>query len=176
MTLNISVSWKYRNWIELKSKIKNLALAGIISTVILDVMIATVLCTYLVRQEVEGRKARRLVRRVLFFAINTGLASSVISTLNLAMFLAFPDTMIFLSLTMIYTKVYANALLANLNAREHLRGSLDRGNADSVSFNLSALRTNTIAFIHHPPIDQAGREGVSTISNTNQTQESLDKG
>ena len=35
---------------------QNLALAGIISTVILDVTIATVLCTYLVRQEVEGRK------------------------------------------------------------------------------------------------------------------------
>ncbi|KAF5323919.1 hypothetical protein D9611_008418 [Ephemerocybe angulata] len=140
------VSWKHRTWISLKTSIRPLALAGIITSVLLDTTIASVLCLFLVRhvREVEGKKTRRLVRKLLVFAINTGLASSLLSILNLAMFFAFPDTMIFLCLTLIYSKVYANALLANLNSREHLRCSLESSpsDCDAVSLNLSAFKTD----------------------------------
>ncbi|KAF6750564.1 hypothetical protein DFP72DRAFT_511465 [Ephemerocybe angulata] len=161
------VSWKHRTWISLKTSIRPLALAGIITSVLLDTTIASVLCLFLVRhvREVEGKKTRRLVRKLLVFAINTGLASSLLSILNLAMFFAFPDTMIFLCLTLIYSKVYANALLANLNSREHLRCSLESSpsDCDAVSLNLSAFKTCT-------PRPQSGRSmELHTIHPWNET-------
>jgi len=63
------------------------------------------------------------------------------SIVNIVTFFAFPDTLIFLGSNFIFTKVYANALLANLNARESLRG---RGHIrdGTISVNWSALRTN----------------------------------
>ncbi|KAF8646292.1 hypothetical protein AX16_007278, partial [Volvariella volvacea WC 439] len=62
------------------------------------------------------------------------------STVNIVTFFAFPNTMIFLGTNFIFTKVYANALLANLNARASLRG---RGYVSeaTLSLNLSALLT-----------------------------------
>lgn len=147
------VSWKYRTWIQLKQGIRPLALAGIFFTVLTDTLIASVLCIALMRQirEVEGKRTRKLVRRVLIFAVNTGLACSLLSLCNLAIFFALPDTMIFLALTLIYTKVYANALFANLNAREHENRSRPRhcNKGESVSINLS-----TLSRTHHTTASQ----------------------
>ncbi|KAF5387094.1 hypothetical protein D9615_002054 [Tricholomella constricta] len=63
------------------------------------------------------------------------------STVNIVTFFAFPDTLIFLGSNFLFTKIYANALLANLNARESLRG---RGyiKEGTITLNWSALRTN----------------------------------
>ncbi|KAJ3505614.1 hypothetical protein NLJ89_g7326 [Agrocybe chaxingu] len=107
--------------------------------VFLDGFIATILCVYLLKQKTKGREMRRLVRRIVVFAINTGLASSILSIVNIVTFLALPNTMIFLGTNFIFTKVYANCLLANLNARKSLRGKgyLEDG---TLSLNLSALR------------------------------------
>ncbi|TEB21414.1 hypothetical protein FA13DRAFT_1741883 [Coprinellus micaceus] len=145
------VSWKHRTWLELKVAMKPLALSGIITTILLDAIIAIVLCAFLFKhRDVEGRHTRKLVKKVGLYAINTGLVSSVLSVCNLAMFLAYPDTMVFLSLTMIYTKVYANALLGNLNAREHLRCTVRSGSdCNTLSLNLSALRTTSARYLSH---------------------------
>jgi hypothetical protein len=65
---------------------KPLALSGIIATILLDAIIAIVLCAFLFKhRDVEGRHTRKLVKKVGLYAINTGLVSSVLSVCNLAM-------------------------------------------------------------------------------------------
>lgn len=65
---------------------KSLALSGIITTILLDAIIAFLLCAFLFKhRDVETRQTRTLVRKVGLYAINTGLASSIMSICNLAM-------------------------------------------------------------------------------------------
>ena len=65
---------------------KPLALSGIITTILLDAIIAFVLCAFLFKhRDIEGSHTRRLVKKVGLYAINTGLVSSVLSVCNLAM-------------------------------------------------------------------------------------------
>jgi hypothetical protein len=136
------VSFRFEFWAE-RAEMRPLALAGTALCVILDGLIATILCVYLLKQRAIGKRVRRLVKRIIIFAINTGLASSILSIVNVVTFIALPNTMIFLGTNFIFTKVYANCLLANLNARDSLRG---RGFVDdgTLSLNLSALRGGTM--------------------------------
>ena len=79
------VSWKHRTWLGLKVAMKPLALSGIITTILLDAIIAFVLCVFLFKhRDVEGRNTRKLLKKVGLYAINTGLVSSVLSVCNLA--------------------------------------------------------------------------------------------
>jgi len=142
IAISITVmSFGFALWTDERS-LNSLALAGTILLVLIDTLIASVLCIYLIKQKATGRDLRRLVRRVIIFAINTGLASSLLSILNIVVFLAFPDTMLFLATEFIFSKVYANCLLANLNARESLRGK-GYSTEGPISLNLSALRESS---------------------------------
>lgn len=65
---------------------KTLALSGIITTILLDAIIAFLLCAFLFQhRDVETKQTRTLVKKVGIYAVNTGLASSVMSIFNLAM-------------------------------------------------------------------------------------------
>ncbi|KAF8967243.1 hypothetical protein BDZ97DRAFT_542348 [Flammula alnicola] len=154
------VSFRFKVWTE-KVSLKPLALAGTVMVVFLDTLIATILCVYLLKQGATGKEFRRVVRRVVIFAINTGLASSIMSTVNIVTFLAFPNTMVFLGSNFIFTKVYANCLLANLNVRESLRGKghIEEG---TLSLNLSALQDRTLSAIVY-------REPMNSHSSANST-------
>ncbi|KDR69216.1 hypothetical protein GALMADRAFT_924903 [Galerina marginata CBS 339.88] len=157
------MSFEFTYWSE-KASMKPLALAGTVLLVLLDTLIASILCIYLVKQRATGRDLRRVVRRVIIFAINTGLASSVLSVVNLVMFFAFPETMIFLATNFIFSKVYANCLLANLNARESLRskGYLDD---DAPSLNLSALRDTVVSpIVYRGPESHIGSQPSLNMS------------
>ncbi|KAF8163818.1 hypothetical protein B0H34DRAFT_795467 [Crassisporium funariophilum] len=152
-------SFRFDLWTE-KSSMKPLALASTALCVVLDSLIAIILCVYLVKQEPKGKDLRKIVRRVVIFAINTGLASSMLSIFNVVTFLAMPDTMIFLASTFIFTKVYANILLANLNARDSLRGK-GYSNDGTLSLNLSALRTShESAIVYRDPPTTISEPGI----------------
>ncbi|KAG5637916.1 hypothetical protein H0H81_002677 [Sphagnurus paluster] len=103
-----------------------LGLAGTIMVVALDVLIATVLCVYLFLQDVES----------------TGFVCIATPCLPKSRYLT--DEL---------PPVYANALLANLNARESLRG---RGYTQdgTISVNWSALRTgyNEVIVFNDPKV------------------------
>ncbi|KAF9524467.1 hypothetical protein CPB83DRAFT_897865 [Crepidotus variabilis] len=97
------VSFKFELWTE-KADMRPLALAGTALVVALDGLIASILCVYLLKQRTTGKRLRRLVRRIIIFAVNTGLATSILSIVNVVTFVALPNTMIFLGTNFIFTK------------------------------------------------------------------------
>jgi len=146
------IAFRFELWTE-RHAMKSLGLAGTALVVVLDTLIATILCVYLLMQRATGKNVRRIVRGVCVLAINTGLTSSLLSILNIVTFFAFPNSMIFLATNFVFTKVYANCLLANLNARESLRGQgyLDEG---TITLNLSVLRRDADESVDPIAIEQ----------------------
>ncbi|RDB19339.1 hypothetical protein Hypma_013611 [Hypsizygus marmoreus] len=177
------LSFRFDLWEE-RTKLKWVGLAGTILVVVLDIIIATVLCVYLLLQNIEGKRTKKVVNRILIFAVNTGLVSSIMSITNIVTYFALPNTLIFLSSNFIFTKVYANALLANLNARESLRG---RGYTKdgTLTLNWSALRTNynDLLVLHEGESKltersisiELTRPAAVNMSGPNRTDETLDR-
>ncbi|KAF9457635.1 hypothetical protein BDZ94DRAFT_1301750 [Collybia nuda] len=166
------LSFRFEFWSQ-RNELKWIGLAGTILVVILDGIIAIVLCVYLLMQKVEGKGTRRIINRVLIFTINTGLASSLMSIVNIVTFFALPNTLIFLGTNFIFTKVYANAILANLNARKSLRGRgyLEQG---TLTLNLSALHTNDqhLLVLNEP---EGAISAPINLSNLNRTEETINE-
>ncbi|KAF5323967.1 hypothetical protein D9611_008421 [Ephemerocybe angulata] len=135
--------WRAGTWPAMKSNgsLSGSVLANNVINLVIETFIAITMLIALARHDVEGKSGRGLIRKVSILAINTGFLLSVVSLMFMVTYLAFPQTMLFMAFTMVYTKVYANVLLANLNAREHLRDfAMGERTMKSLSFNLSSFR------------------------------------
>ncbi|EMD31415.1 hypothetical protein CERSUDRAFT_119794 [Gelatoporia subvermispora B] len=66
-----------------------------------------------------------IIHTLMVYSINTCLVTSICGICCLVTFSALPDTLIFIAFFFLLSKLYLNALLANLNARRILRRSLD---------------------------------------------------
>jgi len=94
-----------------------------------DFCFAASLCYYLRRGKSGANKqTNSMVNILMIYAINTGLITSVFSLASLITFVALPNTYIFLTMYFPLSKLYANALLATLNARDWLRAGIDNAN------------------------------------------------
>lgn len=89
--------------------------------VVADFYIATSLCFFLYRlRNTVNKHTLSVVKNLMMYTVNTGLATSVVLLACFITYACLPDTLIFIALYFPSTKLYVNALLASLNARDWL--------------------------------------------------------
>ncbi|KAL7282081.1 hypothetical protein ACG7TL_003550 [Trametes sanguinea] len=86
-----------------------------------DVCIAAILCTILHNSRTGFNKSNTLINKLMVFAVNTGLLTSVCACLSLITILALPNTFVYICFFFLVGRLYSNSLMATLNARKSLR-------------------------------------------------------
>jgi len=71
-----------------------------------------------------------MVARLMFFAFNTGLPTSVSALLACICINVSPDTFTYMFFFLMLGRFYTNSLLATLNSRDHVRRLGESGNTD----------------------------------------------
>ncbi|KAJ7202984.1 hypothetical protein B0H12DRAFT_489181 [Mycena haematopus] len=99
------------------------ATLGLSATV--DLAIAAILVWYLQQGKTSFDRTSFVVARVVQYTVATGLATSLLAVGCLIVYLATPNTFIFIALHFSLGRMYTNALLATLNSRRNLRKALD---------------------------------------------------
>ncbi|KAF9492071.1 hypothetical protein BDN71DRAFT_1509759 [Pleurotus eryngii] len=92
-----------------------------------DTLITLVLF-YMLWKQRDGellRQTSQLLYRVMFIGINTGTWTALVALFALITMTVWPNSMAFVSLNLVISPIYCNTLLANLNARDYIRGARD---------------------------------------------------
>ncbi|OSD06474.1 hypothetical protein PYCCODRAFT_1474612 [Trametes coccinea BRFM310] len=97
----------------------DIALSTVTATT--DVLLSATLVTLLVRSRTGSPRSNRLINKLMFYTINTGLMTSFCAVLSLIMVLVSPATSIYVMFYYIGAHLYSVSLLATLNARAALR-------------------------------------------------------
>jgi len=112
---------------------------GLGSAAVADLLIAGSMVFFLKRARTGIPRTDSIITTLIVYAINTGLATSIVAVICVICFALMPINFIWLSFFWILGKLYANSLLANLNAREALRGP--RSRQETVILPLSQMRS-----------------------------------
>ncbi|KII84161.1 hypothetical protein PLICRDRAFT_179836 [Plicaturopsis crispa FD-325 SS-3] len=94
-----------------------------------DVIIAASLVFLLTKSRTGFKRSDTIITRLVVFTVNTGLLTSVCAISSLIAIVASPDTLIYATFYFCIGRLYANSLLATLNARKSIRG--EGGYSDS---------------------------------------------
>ncbi|TEB19313.1 hypothetical protein FA13DRAFT_1821105 [Coprinellus micaceus] len=100
---------------------------------VLDCIIAGVVVWYLVKKKDGMRVGRRMVDRLVHFAIRSGALTSLAAIAVLVTYLLFPHTLIWAGVYAFLAKLYTNSLLSALNERESLRNTMAQDSHISLS-------------------------------------------
>jgi len=103
----------------LLTKVAN-ALNGVATAV--DITITISLCTLLAMGRTGFADTDKMLLRLIFISVNTGLSSALFAFLSVILLVIFPTDLIFAALYYPLCTVYCNTLLASLNARSFVRG------------------------------------------------------
>ncbi|KAK0243657.1 hypothetical protein EDD85DRAFT_804791 [Armillaria nabsnona] len=91
----------------------------------IDFFISFAMCYYLHKSrsitEFSSTNSRLLV--LMWFVLMSGLVTSACSTVALVTYIVLPNTLVFLGVEFLLTKLYVNSLLSMLNARKRLQGA-----------------------------------------------------
>ncbi|KAF7316036.1 ANK-REP-REGION domain-containing protein [Mycena indigotica] len=98
-----------------------------------DLAIAIILVWYLRQGKTSFDRSSFVVDRIVQYTVATGLATSVLAVADLIVYLATPNTFIFIAMHFSMGRLYTNALLATLNSRQKLRQALEGGGANSLA-------------------------------------------
>ncbi|KAK7041649.1 hypothetical protein VNI00_009256 [Paramarasmius palmivorus] len=90
-----------------------------------DVYIAAVLCFLLQGSRTGFQRSDTIIRKLIMYAVNTGLLTSLCAVASLISITAAPNTFIYITFFFCIGRLYANSLLATLNARRRIRESVD---------------------------------------------------
>ncbi|KAH9854487.1 hypothetical protein C2E23DRAFT_818892 [Lenzites betulinus] len=93
---------------------------GLSTAASLDVLIAAGLCYFLRRGRSGFTSMDKIVDAITLYTIENGMLTCVTTVISLVCWLTMPTNLIFLGLHFAISKLYANSLLATLNARKSL--------------------------------------------------------
>jgi len=96
-----------------------------------DLTISLSQCYILSRSRTMFEPTNSIIRTMMLYCVNTALLTSMCSIACLVAFVVAPDGYTFLALHFLPSKLYLNALLATLNAKETLRGRVVSMSIDS---------------------------------------------
>ncbi|KAG2120689.1 uncharacterized protein F5147DRAFT_785757 [Suillus discolor] len=108
---------KYIDWIFLQW----IFTVGLSLSVFVDIMIAAFMCYFLRKNRTVVTSTIRIVDTLTLWTIRNGSMTSAAAIASLICWLVMPGNLIFLGLHFVVAKLYANSLLATLNARQHIR-------------------------------------------------------
>ncbi|PAV18916.1 hypothetical protein PNOK_0575900 [Pyrrhoderma noxium] len=86
-----------------------------------DLSIVSALCYYLHRGRSGLKESTTLVNTLILYCITTGAVSSLAHLANLILYVTMPTAFVYIGVFAFTPELYSNALLATLNARDHLR-------------------------------------------------------
>ncbi|KAI0648734.1 hypothetical protein C8Q79DRAFT_468692 [Trametes meyenii] len=109
--LNVYTTFSQFSWLDS---------AAFATTLVADSLTTTVLVITLKRSRTGITRTNRIVDRLILYAVNTGLLTSISNAVALILSIAQPDNMIYFGVCIVITKLYANSLLAVLNTRRDL--------------------------------------------------------
>ncbi|KAI1792960.1 hypothetical protein LXA43DRAFT_300493 [Ganoderma leucocontextum] len=145
-------------------QIKALSACMNIFAAVPDVAIAATLCTILYQSRTGSPKSSMLINRLMVFAINTGLLTSVCACISLVTFFVFPNTFVYICFYFLIGRLYANSLMAMLNAR---RSPRDSSNEDT-SILLREVPTTGSSLTHYNVPASPGGGRIAIRVNTTQ--------
>ncbi|KAI0344591.1 hypothetical protein BDW22DRAFT_1063395 [Trametopsis cervina] len=94
---------------------------GLVLSSVADVLIASGMCFYLKQNRTGSRELDRVIDSVIYYTIENGILTSIATILSLIFWLAMPHNLVYMGMHFAISKLYANSLLASLNARTTLR-------------------------------------------------------
>ncbi|EJF65671.1 hypothetical protein DICSQDRAFT_77347 [Dichomitus squalens LYAD-421 SS1] len=128
-----------------------------------DVAIAGCLCTILHLSRTEFSKSNALINKLMVFAVNTGLLTSICAVTSLITFFAVPNSFVYITFYYLIGRLYNNSLLATLNARRSLREGTSSGD---ISLSLRDGQAHSPASAYPVPHSQRGQNGITVRIDT----------
>ncbi|KAI0093374.1 hypothetical protein BDY19DRAFT_423122 [Irpex rosettiformis] len=121
---------------------------GLALSSVADVLIASGMCFFLRQNRTGTSDLDRIIDSVIYYTIENGLLTSIATILSLVFWLATPHNLVYMGLHFAISKLYANSLLASLNARKSLRQA-----------------HSSIRDVHRPSLGQGFPPNVRRLSN-----------
>ncbi|KAG2755482.1 hypothetical protein P692DRAFT_20767703, partial [Suillus brevipes Sb2] len=94
---------------------------GLSLSAFVDIMITAIMCYFLRKNRTIVTSTIRIIDTLTFWTIRNGSITSAAAIASLICWLVMPDNRTFLGLHFVIAKLYANSLLATLNARQQIR-------------------------------------------------------
>ncbi|EIM85530.1 uncharacterized protein STEHIDRAFT_158158 [Stereum hirsutum FP-91666 SS1] len=139
-------AFELKTYVELNTKLHELTLSINAITAATDVLIAVILCTMLHSSRTGFKRSDTMITKLIIFTVNTGLLTSIDAICGLATGAAYPNTFIYILFFFALGRLYANSLLASLNARRSVRAaSQNEDGATSVSLQRMALPLGSVS-------------------------------
>ncbi|TDL25581.1 hypothetical protein BD410DRAFT_599691 [Rickenella mellea] len=132
-------------------EIKTTITASLATTVVCDVVITGILCLYLNKSRTGFKRTDSLINNLIWFSVSTGLIPSIFAIAQLVTYLAIPDNMINICISLFLGKLYSTSLLATINGRASTRAKFGLSDGNVQLSNLSSGNGTRI---------NAGRESV----------------
>ncbi|KAF9447379.1 hypothetical protein P691DRAFT_802529 [Macrolepiota fuliginosa MF-IS2] len=104
-----------------------------ITAVLSDIFIAAALCFLLHGRKTGFKNTNTVVSKLIVYAINRCLLTSVVAVVEVIAFSASPHTLWYLAIDFVIGKLYANSLLATLNSRQSIRDAGSSANTIHLS-------------------------------------------
>jgi len=98
---------------------------GFGSTALVDCAIAAAMCLLLHRSSVGTIKCETVLESLIQYFVGSGLLTSFAAIMGIVLYVAQPNTLLYLGVEFSVARLYANSLLAMSNARGQLRKRLD---------------------------------------------------
>ncbi|RDX51502.1 hypothetical protein OH76DRAFT_1554899 [Lentinus brumalis] len=93
---------------------------GLSTSTALDIIITVILCYYLRQRKSGLDRMDRVINMLTLCTVETGMLTCVTTAVALICWVRMSDNLVFLGLHLAISKLYANSLLASLNARRSL--------------------------------------------------------
>ncbi|THU94150.1 hypothetical protein K435DRAFT_839952 [Dendrothele bispora CBS 962.96] len=83
-----------------------------------DLMITSVLVTYLRRNKQGFRDSDEMIDRIIRLTVQSGLTTSIVAVLDVVLFLVYPNSALHLVFNLPLNKIYSIMLMSSLNSRQ----------------------------------------------------------
>lgn len=119
----IALSYIFNEWAVYRGHVISLILLciGLGSGAVVDVLTAAIMIYHIRKGKSGIRQSDNMANLIILYTINSGALTSLASTLIPIMFAADGNSLAYLGLVEIQSKLYSNTFLATLNARQYIR-------------------------------------------------------
>ncbi|KAJ8081376.1 hypothetical protein PM082_007212 [Marasmius tenuissimus] len=118
-------------------ELKSLSMTVNITAVVADLAIAAAMVTFLSLSKTGFSWSNNIINRLMLFSINTGILTAACACCSLIFILALPNTLVYFGFYLTIGRLYTNSLLATLNARAFIRGTV-RGRSDPSQYDTTS--------------------------------------
>ncbi|KAF8154278.1 hypothetical protein B0H34DRAFT_83797 [Crassisporium funariophilum] len=109
---------------------------GFGATALIDCAIAAAMCMILHKSSGGTRRSETVLETLIQYFIGTGLLTSFAAIMVIILYVASPNTLLYLGMEFSVTRLYANSILAMFNARQHLRDRMNQSIAITLPTNV----------------------------------------